>query len=232
MQTKWTFSPLRGVVAVLVSAMPAFPGTVVSVGGPNDDSLGIFSNNAACGGCTQAPAMPFTIGHAYSAITVSAELTGSFPGTAYITDQIGSGTTDANVIATGSFTSTGSTVLFQNLTLAAGTYYLVIGTATNGTLGAGIEASMASDAVITTDVGASVARSLVGSCGGPSSPCNGFYPAYGFNVNSSILPDLHYSVSTPEPSAWVMIGLGIGLLSIWSRVVGRGGHVPEAVRRH
>src|SRR5712692_2522479 len=84
-------------VFALGFALPArSDATVISVTGPAaNNPIGIFPD--------QSIAVSFTIGTSYSGVTISADLIGSFSGTAYLTDQIGPGTTAANQIASASF---------------------------------------------------------------------------------------------------------------------------------
>jgi len=124
--------------------------TVLSVTGPPvNNGTGIFPTNPL--------AFSFTVGQSYSNVTISADLVGTFSGTAYLMSQIGVGTTTANQIATGSFTSAGApfgtlqTVL-QNISLVPGTYFLVLSTS-QSTLPQGLQET--NSPVIVSDVGAS-----------------------------------------------------------------------------
>ena len=82
---------------------------------------------------TQAGCVSWTSTTAFTSLSITARLTGfvqtGATGTAYLTTKIGSGTTAANQIASGTFTfpSSGSdTVLFSNLTLGPGTFFLTL----------------------------------------------------------------------------------------------------------
>lgn len=96
--------------------------TILSVtGGISQFGVGIFP--------TQSVALSFTVNQSYSNVSISPELVGLFSGTAFLTTQIGAGTTAADEIASGSFASTGGFVpVLQNLSIDAGTYFLVLST--------------------------------------------------------------------------------------------------------
>jgi hypothetical protein len=112
-------------LAIASTSLSAGPITILSVtGGTPGIAPGIFP--------IQTLGISFTVGQPYSAVSITPDLLGSFSGTAYLTTQIGPGTTVADQIASHAFTSTGGfqTVL-QNVSIGPGTYFLVLSTAQN-----------------------------------------------------------------------------------------------------
>ncbi|HUI56483.1 MAG TPA: hypothetical protein VLY04_16020 [Bryobacteraceae bacterium] len=106
---------------VLIAALPAAADTIVSVAGTNafgESNLNYVSWTQTSG---------------FSNVSIAADLfvtTGTVAATAYLTTQVGAGTTVAQQVATTNFsisnTTAALTTLFTGLTLNAGTYYLVI----------------------------------------------------------------------------------------------------------
>jgi hypothetical protein len=147
---------------------------------------------------TQVLYASWTQSASFTNVGVSALLGGSGTASAYLTNQIGAGTTAGNVIASTTLSYPGSstlTSLFSGLSLGAGTYYLVIG----GT-GAG-DWPQANPATVTTD--ASVSANGYGFCTTGSGSCDfGFVPAstfVSFGLDSQLLVTGD-AAAVPEPS--------------------------------
>jgi hypothetical protein len=137
----------------------------------------------------------------------------SFSGTAYLTTDLGPGTTSADEIADTSFSVTGTAfnptleTLFDGLTLGPGTYYLVlVGSSGSGIGGVcGWEVDMVSSPV-TTGPGITI----VDKHG--YSPIVGYPPANTFST--PYLYSLQYSVTgdeVPEPSTAVLWSAGLAV---------------------
>lgn len=148
----------------------------------------------------------------YTGVSIVAYLSTSLSsggGTAYLTTSIGAGTTSAaEVTSPFEFGVTGSTphsvALFNNLTLAAGTYYLVLaGPAVGSSSFSWAGDGDATDAFTGPGV---TAGSNYTTTGGPVA----YGPARSFNASNIGLEVLvagtPVSVSVPEPSALVVLG--------------------------
>jgi hypothetical protein len=125
------FGALTISTAALV-AIPASASTLLSVTGtPSSVSSGL--GNAGTPGDDEAGAVEFTTS-GLTNVTISVDLdgVGSTSQTIYawVTNKIGAGTTNTNVLASSTFAGPASSSAvesaFTNLTLAAGTYYLVL----------------------------------------------------------------------------------------------------------
>ena len=197
-----------------VTCLPA--STIVSLTGPpNDRGLGLFS--------FQWDAISFTVIHAYADVTSSVDLIGSFSGTAYLTSQIGAGTTIANQIVAAAFTSTpgsgGVQPVLQHVTLGgAGTYYIVLTTAQSG-IPQGIRTT--ASPVIDSDAGASHGAFFIASVGSgvpayaPAAGFTRYYGEYGlYTVSAS------EGNPVPEPSTWTLSGAAF-LVLLFRRISAR-----------
>jgi hypothetical protein len=211
------------VTLLTTGAVSLSAGTIVSVTGPEvttSGSLGIFSD--------QSVAVSFTVGHSYSDVTIAVDLGSSFSGNAYLTNQIGSGTTAANEIASSPFNSSfnGSTwasfqPVLQGINLpGAGTYYLVLAT-TDFNPPQGI---LCTDTpTVLADVGASNGTFFNSHVAGPYPPAEGFGP-YVFSQGEYIVstPD----AGAPEPSTMAMLLASAAALAFRRRHC-RGGNFPH-----
>ncbi len=158
----------------------------------------------------QAVAIPFTVGQSYFDVSLSPDLINSFSGSAYLTSQIGVGTTLADQLATNSFTSTDSgsgsfrTVL-QGVSITPGTYFLVLSTTeadSPGGWGGTISPTTVAAPGVSTPLGYYVSQT------------NGAYaPADIFDTSDSgLAPEIVISGnSTPEPGTWVFFVTAFGL---------------------
>lgn len=111
------------VPCLLASALGANAGTILSVTGPNDQNLGLDSQ--------QAVGISFSLSSVWTGVSVSAMLVGGTgpTGEAWLTSAVGPGTTSASQIAFTTFSlpsPQASVDLFSGLTLAPGTYYLTL----------------------------------------------------------------------------------------------------------
>ncbi len=195
--------PLVVLAAASVTCVSATP--IVSVTGVQFGTVDVYA--------AEWEAFSFTVGQSYTDVAVNADLVGTFSGTAFLTNQIGVGTTPANELASGAFSASSASGAFQpvlqHLNLTAGTYFVVL-TSLNPTPSSGIVVTTAP--VVTTDPGASNNSFYVAF-----SPFAPYPPASSFIPNTTI-PQLfaEYSVglaadsgSAPEPSTWVLFGAGI-----------------------
>jgi hypothetical protein len=152
----------------------------------------------------------------FSNVKISIELDGDLgaTGVAYLTKQIGFGTTTANQIASTSFAfpSTSSLVpVMSGVNLGAGTYYLVIRETAIGTSGDAVWLGTASPSV---DTAANInANGEYWNSGTFSS----YAPASAFSRDSTTTYDYTVeSVPVPEPSVTWLVLLGGGVM-IWRR---------------
>jgi len=139
-------------------------------------------------------------------------------GLSFLTTQVGSGTTVANQIASGTFAGPSNwgdnptpnwITLFTGLTLGPGTYYLTLDTLGYG---GGWRVDTSSD-LAALGSGVTPAGSLYGYCDGTVSyPCGGYAPA------STMYADPPYqlrvdvegtSVPVPEPSSLFLLVIGL-----------------------
>ncbi len=162
-------------LCLALAAASASAGTMLSVG----------ASGEAMGGCVviyagQGYRVGWSQADTYDGVSVSATLSSGVAnqtGRAYLTTQIGPGTTTANEIASTNFTfplSPSSVVLFQSLHLAAGTYYLsVIGDSTSS--GSCWNSFMTTNATAAPDV---TSLGCFGVAGGIVSPYFPSSPVY------------------------------------------------------
>jgi hypothetical protein len=194
---------------VFLSASFASAGTIISVTGNHDTPYfvgGSAADEMLVGSWTETGS--------YTNVSISAVLSDQFDGnpnttlTAYLTDQIGPGTTAANLIASTSIAPTTydeTDTLFTGLSLGAGSYYLVL--AAPGDF-AGWWGT--NSATITTDIGVTDAGDY--HADHPNgSPDDTFPPASTFIADASdtflytVTGDA--SAATPEPSTFMLAGL-------------------------
>lgn len=175
-----------------------------------------------------AAAQGWTQTSSYTNVTISAEInTGQTPGAigdAYLTNQIGTGTTTANQIAATAYSVTGANnaysdvTLFTGLTLGPGTYYLVItspdyNTTSNGEgweldLSSGVaDTGVALMSAVNTYPNSGIqtyapADSFTGNIGGNS---------YDFSVTAEP------TAATPEPAPLACLIAAVGLGAVLRR---------------
>lgn len=128
---------LSQLAALLCLSTAAKADLVFSVTGSVDANPAIADEPIACQQCvSQGPLVQFVAGTwsqtvALTDASIDAGIDGTGTLVAYLTDQIGPGTTIADQIATSTFTvnnapQSNEATVFTGLTLPAGTYYLVI----------------------------------------------------------------------------------------------------------
>ena len=195
-------------VAVLLAG-PASAATLFQVTGP----VGIAWTSSA----SQVLYASWTQSASFTNVDVSALLGGTGTASAFLTDQIGAGTTVGNVIASTTLSYPGSatlTSLFSGLSLGAGTYYLIIG----GT-GAG-NWSQADPPTVTTDP--SVSGNGYGFCSSVPGSCNfGFTPAstfVAFDILQSQLLVTGDASGVPEPSTAATAAIALLALAVFGKL--------------
>ena len=142
----------------------------------------------------------------------------SASGTAYLMNMIGSGASAANeVVAPVSFSVTGNpgtnvmTTIFSGLTLAAGTYYLIL----DPNVGSVVAWNLAGTPLVVEDTG------VTGGLSEAATAPNAFPPASTFQGNGN---NFIYEVTgtpgtgstVPEPSTWAMLLMGVAALTLSS----------------
>jgi len=114
-------------VLLMLTSTTVSAAVILWATGPATNATGIFPFNEL--------AFSFTVGRSDTNVAISPDLIGSFSGTPYLMSQIGPGTTVANQIATGPFTSASGFLgafqtVFQTVTVPGpGTYFVVLSTA-------------------------------------------------------------------------------------------------------
>lgn len=196
----------RSMLVVLLLAVPASGATIISQTGPPGVNV--------AAGSLQADAVSWTALNSYTAVTISATLEGAGPdpGIAFLTTRIGPGATAASEVAVANFvfpdfdTSPGIKVqLFSGLTLAPGTYYLVLGSSMP--LGGGWLSTTSPS--ITTDAGVTAGLNY-----NTSGSVNAAYPpGSSFIVSPNAF--LFEVTGTPAPEPHSMVYPGLGLLMLW-----------------
>jgi hypothetical protein len=225
-----SFSPpceVRASRAALIALMLVLGASSVAradimsvTGPPHGAGLGIFS--------FQWEAISFTVSQPYADVTINVDLIGSFDGTAYLVNQIGSGTTVGNEIAHSLFTSTSGSggafqPVLQNVSLGgAGTYYVVLTTAVSNAP-QGIMTTQAP--VIVADSG--VSNGIFYTANIQSTPA--YAPAANFFAYSTTFGDFgeftvvsNSPAPVPEPSSWSLAGTSALLVFALSRRKWRG----------
>jgi hypothetical protein len=142
--------------------------------------------------------------------------------TAYLMNQIGPGTTVANQIATTTFTPTTAPetdTLFTNLSLPAGTYYLVV--TGNSSNNQGWAANNTSD---TLEEGSTVTSAYTGVVnvipGNSHGTPNAYAPASSFYNTTSEITEFGESIlvsTAPEPTTLALVGISLFALGAFSR---------------
>jgi hypothetical protein len=176
--------------------------TIVQRAGPQTSDYVIVDHGQTLG-------VTWTQNGVFAGVAIFATISlGPDAGFAYLTNQIGPGTTAANEIASAPFTFPATaieTLLLTGLTLGPGTYYLTL-TATNGG-SAGWWGTNAQ--TVTTAPGATL-----------SSDYDTFTPATyppATNFNTTATTNLLFKVTgtpVPEPSTLAALLTGIGLIAV------------------
>ena len=197
-------TPLPIILLLLFTSFAVRASNIISVTGttPNGQyTFPVTSTDPALG-------VSWTSTTAFSNVTISLSLgsSGTASATAYLTTQIGLGTTLANELASTIFnfplSDTPSFTIFTGLTLPAGTYYLTLGGLTSGAVGAGLWDGTPSPSVA-TDSG--VTRNFDDY---PFAHTASYLPA---NISGNTTLNLKYSVAgtaVPEPTTTLMLILG------------------------
>jgi hypothetical protein len=223
-----TVKALAVLLAASFSAV-AGPVTIVSVLGGGGGCLCSLSG-------TQPDYVSWTQNGTFTGVTVQADLgeipgdVGSATGVAYLTNQVGTGTTSSNQVAgTSPFsisitnTTAALTTLFSGLTLGPGTYYLTINLTDDAFGWEGFATSPSS--TVTTASG--VTANPIGECfGGTSGSCTpASYPPASATFTTKSPAFLLYQVTgtaasgVPEPATagLMLAALGIGVLLLRRR---------------
>jgi hypothetical protein len=135
---------------------------------------------------------------------------------AYLLNQVGPGTTAANVLFSGPISGAN---FFTGLTLGPGTYYLVVGSPSNGN----VSITFAPNVTLTLDAG--VTEGPTGIVNTNSSVAS-FVPASAFSTDfngphiiATITGTPATLSSVPEPSTVVLIGAGLAALLFTRRAL-------------
>jgi len=184
-------------------------------------------------------AVSFSLTSSFDDVSISANLANAYnfgsTGTAFLTTQIGAGTTTANQIASATFspaysgsnafTSVTPTTLFSNLTLTAGTYYLVL--SSNSSIDT-LSWEGGSSVTTTTAPGVSIgATDLTDNFHTTSS----YIPADSFSPYQNVIFDgepTNYlytvtGVAAPEPNSVMLMLASLAGLGLFLKV-GRASH--------
>jgi hypothetical protein len=161
----------------------------------------------------------WTSSFSFTNVSISAEVSGD-PGstiTAYLTTQVGTGTTVADQIAsailTPPTTDTAGVLLLSNLTLGPGTYYLVLSGPTTGSA----ESYWYAYSTPTVTLAPGVFAGTTGEANlldSNSSPNISYAPASVFDTGPSLSIQVTGTqvVSAPEPRSGYQLAIGVGLL--------------------
>jgi len=155
----------------------------------------------------------------YSNVSISANIFAggaSASGTAYLMDLIGPSATAANeVVAPGSFSVTGNpgtnvmTTIFSDLSLAAGTYYLVL----QPNVGSVIAWNLAGVPVVVEDAGVTGGQSDAAVSPAAFAPASTFQ-GNGNNFIYEVTGTAGTASTVPEPSTWAMLVMGAAAIAI------------------
>jgi MYXO-CTERM domain-containing protein len=211
------FSPALLLIAIAVPALHAT--TMYSVAGPGTDQAGLGTSDHNIEGQEWTQAL------SYSNVSVTADVgTFSSAGTieAYLTNQVGPGTTAANVIAFTTVPVSSSTAqditIFSNLSLSAGTYYLILTAPTNDF--DFWEGSFSGSATTTTGPGVTAGsiRYIATTFNGGGANA-AFPPSSTFQDDNDpfLLMSVDGTTTTPEPTSAALSLGGLGALALLSR---------------
>jgi hypothetical protein len=215
---RFYFLASLAVAVVALASSPASASTFLSVTGPVFVGVGLGGEGTP--GDEQASAVEFTTTGLTDA-TFSVTLVGfnsSQTIYAWITNQIGAGTTGSNVLASTSFAGPANKTAvespFTGLTLGSGTYYLVL-SALDVPNSTGWDDTKTSTEMITNTLGNSYVASWA------NSGVSGSFAPAGVVSNITDSPNddnfLFSITSTPLPATWTMMlaGLaGIGFIAV------------------
>lgn len=177
---------------------------IMSVTGPNTGNLALYPG--------QALGISFSLTSGWTNVDIIADLLGSnaLTGFAYLTTQVGPGTTPSDEVASGSFflpMPQGPVSIFSGLTLDAGTYFLTLSnTGSGGWVGTNIP---------TFSAGPGVTRNTDYYAGNPGPDPLAYTPASQFFFISGPYYGILDIKGTPvpEPSSIFMIGAGLAALA-------------------
>jgi hypothetical protein len=196
------------VFGTLLFAHGALAGTIVSVDGPDTSNVSVDNP------IDQILAVGWTSSSDYSDVSIAAEV-GNYSDfstiTAFLTTAVGPGETDADQIATYTFSPGAGPeldTLFSGLDLSAGTYYLVLAGQFSQWWGAG----SADAATLTADTGVTfLGDSYTNSTLNANLPASAFMP-----TDSGLLFQVTDGASdmssTPEPASGLLLTAGFALL--------------------
>lgn len=175
------------------------------------------------GAFQQVAGVSWTMDRAYTNLTISAAIATANPGdiaTAYLTTKAGAGTTAADVIAQRTFAlptflplrSAPNFDIFSGLTLAPGTYFLILTTPFDASQARGWRGTSSTPSVLLAP-GVTLNPSLL-SADAASNPS--FAPASTFSVSNNTY---QFSVlSVPEPSSLALLSVACFSAASWHSI--------------
>lgn len=195
-----------GLVVGSLSAAPASASILLDVGGPNKTYA--IARGAAAG-------VSFTLDETRSNVTITAPVLclGCSGGIWLHKDSVGPSASFAGSLGGEAFSSSTPTPFFSFSSLDAGLYFFIV--SVNADSAASALWSGSSAPVITSD-GAFRGLDIAALSTRPFVPLSSFSPIFGQGLNFTVEGD-SFATPVPEPSTWVTLIVGFGLLGAHRR---------------